>query len=68
MKFSRRTLLAAAPAALLAPTLLSRRNAAEPSSKSKMRLGSVTYNIAKDWDVPTIIKNLEQAGFEGVEL
>lgn len=33
-----------------------------------MRLGVVTYNIAKDWDVPTIIKNLEETGFEGVEL
>ena len=35
---------------------------------SKMRLGSVTYNIAKDWDVPALIKNFEEAGFEGVEL
>jgi sugar phosphate isomerase/epimerase len=35
---------------------------------SKLRLGLVTYNLAKDWDVPTIIKNCEQAKFEGVEL
>lgn len=33
-----------------------------------MKLGSVTYNLAKDWDVPTIIKNFEGTGFEGVEL
>jgi len=33
-----------------------------------MRLGMVTYNLAKDWDIPTIIKNCEAAGFEGVEL
>jgi sugar phosphate isomerase/epimerase len=33
-----------------------------------MRLGLVTYNLAKDWDVPTIIKNCEAARFEGVEL
>jgi sugar phosphate isomerase/epimerase len=33
-----------------------------------MRLGLVTYNLAKDWDIPTIIKNCEAAGFEGVEL
>ena len=26
-------------------------------TKSKMRLGLVTYNLAKDWDVQTIIKN-----------
>jgi len=35
---------------------------------SKMKLGTVTYNIAKDWDIETIIKNCEEAKFEGVEL
>ncbi len=34
----------------------------------KMRLGLVTYNLAADWDIPTIIKNCEAAKFEGVEL
>ena len=33
-----------------------------------MRLGTVTYNLAKDWDIPTLIKNCEAAGFEAVEL
>lgn len=33
-----------------------------------MKLGAVTYNVLKDWDVDTIIKNLEAAGFEAVEL
>jgi sugar phosphate isomerase/epimerase len=33
-----------------------------------MRLGLVTYNLAKDWDVPTIIRNCEAASFQGVEL
>jgi sugar phosphate isomerase/epimerase len=28
----------------------------------------VTYNLAKDWDIDTLIKNCEEAGFEGVEL
>ena len=32
------------------------------------KLGLVTYNLAKDWDVPTIIKNCEATGFEAVEL
>lgn len=32
------------------------------------KLGIVTYNLAKDWDVPTIIKNCELTGFEAVEL
>ncbi len=34
----------------------------------KMKLGIVTYNIAKDWDVPTIIKNCAGAAIQGVEL
>lgn len=34
----------------------------------RMKLGTVTYNLAQDWDVPTIIKNCEAAGFQGVEL
>jgi sugar phosphate isomerase/epimerase len=38
------------------------------SGKSQMKLGTVTYNIAKDWDVPTIIKNCTEAKFQGVEL
>jgi len=38
------------------------------AKSSKLRLGLVTYNLAKDWDIATIIKNCEQAKFEGVEL
>ena len=34
----------------------------------RMKLGIVTYNIAKDWDVPTIIKNCAETKFQGVEL
>lgn len=33
-----------------------------------MRLGLVTYNLAKDWDVPTLIAMCEKTGFEGLEL
>ena len=32
------------------------------------KLGLVTYNLAKDWDIATIIKNCEATGFEAVEL
>jgi len=43
--------------------------ASSPAGRqSKMRLGLVTYNLAKDWDVPTIIKNCAASKFEGVEL
>ena len=33
-----------------------------------MKLGLVTYNMAKEWDVPTIIERCEATGFQGVEL
>jgi sugar phosphate isomerase/epimerase len=32
------------------------------------RLGLVTYNLAFNWDIETIIKNCEKTGFQGVEL
>ena len=32
------------------------------------KLGLVTYQLAKDWDVDTIIANCTETGFEGVEL
>ena len=35
---------------------------------SRMHLGLVTYNLAQDWDIATIIKNCEATQFEGVEL
>jgi sugar phosphate isomerase/epimerase len=51
---------------------LERAGAAEKPNfvlgKSQMRLGLVTYNLAADWDIATIIKNCEAARFEGVEL
>jgi len=31
-------------------------------------LGLVTYNLARDWDIDTIIKNCEKTRFAGVEL
>lgn len=33
-----------------------------------MQLGLVTYNIAKDWDLPTLLANCEEVGLAGVEL
>lgn len=33
-----------------------------------MKLGAVTYNVLKDWDLETVIQKLEEAGFEAVEL
>lgn len=33
-----------------------------------MRLGLVTYNLARAWDIPTIIERCRATGFQGVEL
>lgn len=46
-------------------TLLS---ACSSAPGSKMKLGLVTYNWAKDWDIPTLIKNCTETSILGVEL
>ena len=37
-------------------------------NRSALKLGLVTYNLAKDWDIGTIIDRCTETGFEGVEL
>ena len=68
---SRREFLAVA-AALPALTLdVDTRQPPQPAPRAPRRgpkIGTVTYNIAKDWDVDTIIKNLTAVGMDGVEL
>ena len=49
-------------------SLLNASAFAEVAKKSKMNLGLVTYQWGKDWDLPTLISNCEQAGFKAVEL
>src|SRR5688500_19854870 len=44
------------------------RPAPPPPARGGLKLGTVTYNIAKDWDIPTIIKNLTEVGMDAVEL
>ena len=75
MKTNRRRFLtqsALGAGALGALPLLAAAPAAKPpsflSGKPGMKLGTVTYNLAQDWDIETIIKNCEAAKFEGVEL
>ena len=70
---SRRAFLAAglvAPAAAaLGPATAHAAGQPSPGgSRHALKLGAVTYNIAKDWDVPTIIKNFTAAGLDAVEL
>lgn len=81
MTSSRRHFIAQAGALLGASSLIPPTFSAEVASTPKdaapisggpprvnPRLGLVTYNLAKDWDIPTILRNCQQTGWEGVEL
>ncbi len=60
---------AATVAAGSAASLLSFSESVEAESKrQRLHLGLVTYNLAKDWDVDTIIKNCTETKYEAVEL
>lgn len=53
------------------PALSAVRGAQTPrpgGARTGLKVGTVTYNIAKDWDIPTIIKNLTEVGMDAVEL
>ena len=43
------------------------RSAPVAPAPGRMHLGIVTYNVARDWDLDTILKNVREAGLEGVE-
>jgi len=76
MKTNRRTFLRTAGLGLGAVTVLSEDSLSAEAGKQtsfltkapNMKIGTVTYNLAKDWDLETLIKNCEEAKFEGVEL
>jgi sugar phosphate isomerase/epimerase len=71
MNPNRRSFLKAASLGLAAAASRPMRGAAAesaPRPASRLRLGTVTYNLAKDWDLDTLIRNCEQTRFEGVEL
>ena len=67
--FNRRGLLAGAGAALAAGAAgLPEEAAAQgKASDPPFGLGTVTYNIPKDWDLPTLLKILPAAGLHAVE-
>lgn len=51
-------------------SLISRTDAAAWSAFAggEMKMGLVTYQWGRDWDLETLITNCEKAGFQGVEL
>jgi len=65
MSINRRAFIAQSAAGL---ACLSTATAHSAEKSAELKLGLVTYNWGKDWDVPTIIRNCEATGFTGVEL
>ena len=71
---TRRAFLSALPALAAVPAILNGAPAATTgvttagARRSPLKLGLVTYNLAKDWDLATVIKHCTEAQFDGVEL
>ena len=65
--FLKSSLLTAAGGTALIESYSQSAECAEFSGEP-LHLGLVTYNIAKTWDVDTIIKNCAETKFEAVEL
>ena len=61
-------LLAVLPARAAEKTVKTLKEPSFLTGRSRMKLGTVTYNLAQDWDIETILKNCAAAKFEGVEL
>jgi len=61
--FIQKSLVAGAGLAIIDPF-----TAQAMMKKSKMKLGLVTYQWGKDWDLPTLIANCEKTGLLGIEL
>ena len=66
-KTTRREFLAGTLQTAIALSVMSRGFAADATAP-KLRLGLATYQWGMDWDIATIIANLEKAGVHGVEL
>ena len=65
---SRRNFLQKSIAAGIGVSLIDPFSVQALVKKSKMKLGLVTYQWGKDWDLPTLIANCEKTGFLAVEL
>src|SRR5690606_25525919 len=64
----RRSFLGLSLASAGAGMLRWRPSQAQSSQGGKFKLGTVTYNLARDWTLDELIKMCEKTGFDGVEL
>jgi len=67
-KLSRRLFIQKSVVASIGLTAMEPFWTCSTSTNSGMKLGLVTYQWAKDWDLPTLIANCEKTGFLGIEL
>src|SRR5689334_16073422 len=69
MHADRRTFLktTAAAVAVTAGASPAARSESPEGKPRKFKLGTVTYNIAKDWDLPTLLKVCQTVGLAAVE-
>jgi hypothetical protein len=67
-KLSRRIFLQRSIMAGIGFSLIDPLSSLAMTKKTGMKLGLVTYQWAKDWDLPTLIANCEKTGLLGVEL
>ena len=68
IRHSRREAIAAAAALILAKFIPVSGAVSSTHSVVPLKLGLVTYNWGKAWDVSTVIRNCALTGFHGVEL
>ena len=61
-------LLGSAKSGVALPHPIVRATVEAAGTPPPFHLGLVTYNLAVDWDIETIINNCEKSGFEGAEL
>jgi sugar phosphate isomerase/epimerase len=72
-KFTRRELLRSSATVAAASTLVAScqspvQSTSRPQNVQPLKLGLMSYNLAKDWDIDTIIQNCKETGFEHIEL
>src|SRR2546428_3496766 len=66
--WTRRSFITAVGAGSVAKPAFAHTSYAPRPAAAAMKIGLVTYNVAKDWDLPTILKNCAEAKYDGVEL
>ena len=68
VQFDRRGFMQAAATAVISARLVPAVRAEDTAKPRKFQLGTVTYNVAKDLDLPTLLDVCQKTGIAAVEL